>query len=1222
MLPTIRYAVNTSGIDKNWDFELLTTQFKDTTGSIEDVIRHVKAGHAICAGTLGNRRREKANVTGSNSILVDIDNSKALIGEDGKPIKGDDNKAIKVYDPQLTIQQALEHPVVRDYCALIYTTASHTDDWHKFRLVFVLPEFIKDVTVLEETIKFLLELFPHDPACKDACRVFYGSTKAKFPLINPHAVLPADWIAQATVAAEIKKQETEQRLREWEQNKHRYREYSTQQGWNIDELVLVALGYIRPRCPGSGTYDESFRVLAALKNHYGAAQAEVIGERWSPSIPGNDWQIGKMLRRMKRDGINIGTLFHIAKQYGFRFPSPKNIEVGEPDAKFYADYIAWEKYQEETEELIAEEQSKQSILDIFTKLRTKVNGFSQKFNKQPEAKSNPKDSIIEYTPGNLPTLDKSKGWNDVKIVFKAEHRHQIWAEAIDKGYKNVLDNSHTGAGKSHAIGEFKYEQCSQQFYLAADHRNPTTKTIQDNYVDLVVRHNGLKYDDTRKTPNGKDFLVWPKAGERPDTWSNCPRQPIFSVLASKNIDEEGKHGAVCQTCSLANICKNSGYKSQRRQVLGRKYIRAHPDSLPRVSDANAYNDEESTLDYSNSIMFWEEPGRLLKTSQTITVKLLDLDQVMGMIENANPESFNALQPLRIALRSLFNGDVERKRYGYDDKAFKALLPSKEEFIEHITKFGFNGSSLIETLLGILKPDLSFLKEEENRLKRDDSKNNNTPKNTNENAEKTPEQLTLKLGSEFKPTKQPTTNAKKRTKENKEKKESNRASKTEKFVDQVLRRESRKEMHEVAKDLPLNWLPTFLLIMYYGQSGAFTFDWGKLTVHSKSNTHLDLVREAKANIFVDATLSRNLLARKLEVEPNEVLLIEEEKPDYSNLTITQVDGMGQLTRQRADSMKDERIPALKSYLQNIYKDDIAFFDHKVHAGSKDGYHFRDNRGVNRFENISAIASFGIPYSNLGVLKAEFQLLYGYCPQETVDEKGNKKGDEKFDAYVDELVRGEIIQNVGRLRANRTDAQKTYYSIADYDISFLAEYFPGATIKTIPINDICMDAANNADKTAAAIMEAIKKNIVIYGDKLPQRVVAFAAGVTQSAVSKFASKRGGWEKLLKIFQLLYKSFNSTRNNLKDLDEDARRIAQQCFPELVNPPNSEPDPDKVVMEVIKTAKTYGAEKLLDILSATSLETRVGILICFIQTLPDYMRQQFIDMAKDTIFEPIEGF
>ena len=319
-LPEIRFAVNTSVRDKDDNYEILATDFKDTSGSIPDIAAHVKAGHAICAGLLGNRRRCKANVIGSNWVLVDVDNSDVERDAEGKPIKDSEGKTKKIFKHQLTIEEALEHDFIKKHCSLLYTTASHTAKWPKFRLIFVLPEYISDVAVLEAAIKFLLGSLPHDPACKDASRIFYGNTKAEFSLNNPDASLPVEWVVQAKEAAEVRKQETEQRLREWEENKSRFREYSAEQGLDIDKLVKRALPFIPQRCPGSGTYQESFRVLAALKDYYGESEAEAIAELWSPSIPGNDWQIGKMLRRMNKGGITIGTLFHIAKEYGFRFP--------------------------------------------------------------------------------------------------------------------------------------------------------------------------------------------------------------------------------------------------------------------------------------------------------------------------------------------------------------------------------------------------------------------------------------------------------------------------------------------------------------------------------------------------------------------------------------------------------------------------------------------------------------------------------------------------------------------------------------------------------------------------------------------------------------------------------------------------------------------------------------------------------------------------------------
>ncbi len=282
-IKTIRFAVNTSGKDKDFNYEVLARDFKDTTGTIQDVADHVKAGHAICAGLLGNRRRKKANVIGSNWIPVDIDNSDVERDAEGKPIKDSEGKTKKIYKHQLTIPQvsfaiaeALENEFVKNHCALIYTTASHTPEWEKFRLIFVLSEYVEGADIVEAAINFLLDQFPHDPACKDASRVFYGSTKAEFPLINPEATLPEDWTARAVEAAENKRQETEQRLKEWEENKNRYREYSAEQGWDTDKLIEEALTFIPPRCPGSGNYKECTDVLMALTSHYGSVDAEAM----------------------------------------------------------------------------------------------------------------------------------------------------------------------------------------------------------------------------------------------------------------------------------------------------------------------------------------------------------------------------------------------------------------------------------------------------------------------------------------------------------------------------------------------------------------------------------------------------------------------------------------------------------------------------------------------------------------------------------------------------------------------------------------------------------------------------------------------------------------------------------------------------------------------------------------------------------------------------------
>ncbi|NJL19769.1 MAG: hypothetical protein HC895_01425 [Leptolyngbyaceae cyanobacterium SM1_3_5] len=85
--PRFGFAINPHGCNKNWDFARLNSQFQDREGTLEDLIHHIRQGHALCAGLLGDKQRSKANFIGSNWLLVDIDNSTLARDENGQVIK-------------------------------------------------------------------------------------------------------------------------------------------------------------------------------------------------------------------------------------------------------------------------------------------------------------------------------------------------------------------------------------------------------------------------------------------------------------------------------------------------------------------------------------------------------------------------------------------------------------------------------------------------------------------------------------------------------------------------------------------------------------------------------------------------------------------------------------------------------------------------------------------------------------------------------------------------------------------------------------------------------------------------------------------------------------------------------------------------------------------------------------------------------------------------------
>ncbi|OYQ62309.1 hypothetical protein B9G53_22835 [Pseudanabaena sp. SR411] len=76
----------------------------------------------------------------------------------------------------LSFEQVLER--LKDYgldCAFAYTTFSHADNWHKYRVVFQINEPVVDKGVRDAIQNALMIIFPEcDKGCKDASRIFFG----------------------------------------------------------------------------------------------------------------------------------------------------------------------------------------------------------------------------------------------------------------------------------------------------------------------------------------------------------------------------------------------------------------------------------------------------------------------------------------------------------------------------------------------------------------------------------------------------------------------------------------------------------------------------------------------------------------------------------------------------------------------------------------------------------------------------------------------------------------------------------------------------------------------------------------------------------------------------------------------------------------------------------------------------------------------------------------
>jgi hypothetical protein len=81
-------------------------------------------------------------------------------------------------DRGVTLEQAQNHAFVRHHATLIHTTASHTEEHHRFRIVFLLDEPLILAPDWEAAQLGLALMLGGDRSVTDGARLFFGNTKA------------------------------------------------------------------------------------------------------------------------------------------------------------------------------------------------------------------------------------------------------------------------------------------------------------------------------------------------------------------------------------------------------------------------------------------------------------------------------------------------------------------------------------------------------------------------------------------------------------------------------------------------------------------------------------------------------------------------------------------------------------------------------------------------------------------------------------------------------------------------------------------------------------------------------------------------------------------------------------------------------------------------------------------------------------------------------------
>jgi len=137
-------------------FSELNNNFKSYIATSKEMIRLITDGNPLIFCKLkkqpdGTYNRKSENFLKSNCFGIDIDGG-------------------------LSIESALKIPETRK-ALFLYTSPSHTESAHRFRIVFGLPFiFESDKTEhLKEIIKHYISIYGADKQCSDLTRIFYGN---------------------------------------------------------------------------------------------------------------------------------------------------------------------------------------------------------------------------------------------------------------------------------------------------------------------------------------------------------------------------------------------------------------------------------------------------------------------------------------------------------------------------------------------------------------------------------------------------------------------------------------------------------------------------------------------------------------------------------------------------------------------------------------------------------------------------------------------------------------------------------------------------------------------------------------------------------------------------------------------------------------------------------------------------------------------------------------
>ncbi|MGL4500251.1 MAG: hypothetical protein ACRCU2_14390, partial [Planktothrix sp.] len=238
---------------------------------------------------------------------------------------------------------------------------------------------------------------------------------------------------------------------------------------------------------------------------------------------------------------------------------------------------------------------------------------------------------------------------------------------------------------------------------------------------------------------------------------------------------------------------------------------------------------------------------------------------------------------------------------------------------------------------------------------------------------------------------------------------------------------------IEENLILNWIAPLVNALCGNRRINLQVVGNTLTITQPWKRHLEIVKSFGFRIFLDATQTKEDLARNLKIGSTQILEIRQRQQPIPNLQIHIIRGLGHCGKQRRQTQQDRIRIAVEAIAHRHQGQRVAVNDHKAVTEDyqpllhtlleKLGYWHRDTRGSNQFLNTQILLNVGLPIPNLGQLAAQWQALTGLSrkPTQLTGEYG---------AWVYRKIWAELIQADARLRAHlRQNEQLHVYHLAD-------------------------------------------------------------------------------------------------------------------------------------------------------------------------------------------------